>query len=219
MIAVKLEFDCPSQNNGTSRWRCSRPTAKTPAKWRSKQVLSGEPVREKVSVWFAVFSVLEQALAASVASADRWAAVGDKVQTAAVAQSSADKRVAAELVQQAAAVPERGTVLHRRKPVYRAAVQGIAVVEQAAAAESEKTDVLPSENRLLSSQNTEQADDVEKVPSSACFIVHLLAAFRDSLSAILPEHPFSADESEIRYIRPLRCSQKFVPCADAQCVW
>ena len=153
------------------------------------------------------------------ASADRWAAVGDKGKLAAVAQSWADKLAAAELVQSAVAVPEQGMWLHRRKPVYRAAMQGTAVVEQAAAAESEKTDVLPSENRLLSSQNTEQADDVEKVPSSACFIVHLLAAFRDSLSAILPEHPFSADESEIRYIRPLRCSQKFVPCADAQCVW
>ena len=103
--------------------------------------------------------------------------------------------------------------------MYRAAVQGTAVVEQAAAAESEKTDVLPSENRLLSSQNNRTGRRCKKVPSSACFIVHLLAAFRDSLSAILPEHPFSADESEIRYIRPLRCSQKFVPCADAQCVW
>ena len=133
------------------------------------------------------------------------------MQPAVVVQSSADKLAVAELVQQAAAVPELVMVLHRRKPVDRAAVQGTAVVEQAAAAESEKTDVLPSENRLLSSQNTEQADDVEKF--------HRMPAFRDSLSAILPEHPFSADESEIRYIRPLRCSQKFVPCADAQCVW
>ena len=145
--------------------------------------------------------------------------MGDKVQTAVVVQSSADKLAVAELVQQAAAVPELVMVLHRRKPVYRAAVQGTAVVEQAAAAESEKTDVLPSENRLLSSQNKKTGRRCKKVPSSACFIVHLLAAFRDSLSAILPEHPFSADESEIRYIRPLRCSQKFVPCADAQCVW
>ena len=88
--------------------------------------------------------------------------MADKVQPAVVVQSSADKLAVAELVQQAAAVPELVMVLHRRKPVYRAAVQGTAVVEQASAAESEKTDVLPSENRLLSSQNTEQADDVEK---------------------------------------------------------
>ena len=71
MIAVKLGFDHPSQNSGTSRWRCSRPAVETPAKWRSKRVLSGEPVREKASVWFAVFSALEQASAAWAASADR----------------------------------------------------------------------------------------------------------------------------------------------------
>ena len=53
--------------------------------------------------------------------------MGDKVQMAAVVQSSADKLAAAELVQQAAAVPELVMVLHRRKPVYRAAVQGTAV--------------------------------------------------------------------------------------------
>ena len=47
-------------------------------------------------------------------------------------------------MQQAAAVPEQGMRLHRRKPVYRAAVQGTAVVEQAVVAESEKTDVLPN---------------------------------------------------------------------------
>ena len=70
--------------------------------------------------------------------------MADKVQPAVVVQSSADKLAVAELVQQAAAVPELVMVLHRRKPVYRAAVQGTAVVEQAAAAESEKTDVLPN---------------------------------------------------------------------------
>ena len=71
MIAVKLGFGCPSQNSGTSRWRCSRPAAETPAKWQSKPILSSEPVREKVSVWFAVFSALEQASAVWAASADR----------------------------------------------------------------------------------------------------------------------------------------------------
>ena len=91
------------------------------------------------------------------------------MQMAAVVQSSADKLAAAELVQQAAAVPELVMVLHRRKPVYRAAVQGTAVAEQAAAAESEKTDVIPSENRLLSSQNNRKGRRCKKVPSSACF--------------------------------------------------
>ena len=65
MIAVKLGFDHPSQNSGTSRWQCSTPVAETLAKWQSKPILSSEPVQEKVSVWFAVFSALEQALAAS----------------------------------------------------------------------------------------------------------------------------------------------------------
>ena len=59
------------------------------------------------------------------------------MQTAAVVQSSADKLAVAELVQQAAAVPELVMVLHRRKPVYRAAVQGTAVAEQAAAADDQ----------------------------------------------------------------------------------
>ena len=98
MIAVKLGFGCPSQNSGTSRWQCSTPVAETPAKWQSKRVLLGELVREKVSVWFAVFSALEQASAAWAASADRWAAVANKVQPAVVVQSSADKLAVAELV-------------------------------------------------------------------------------------------------------------------------
>ena len=54
--------------------------------------------------------------------------MADKVQPAVVVQSSADKLAVAELVQQAAAVPELVMVLHRRKPVYRAAVQGLSLI-------------------------------------------------------------------------------------------